>query len=115
MNGEPRGSEGFQEPPADVGRGAGPAHIDEEAAEQFAVPGEGAAEVAAVSEPPDALAGVGMELLEIKRAIEERMRQYGRSTLSAMRATFRALPLAWAMGLGSVPLPSLVPQHSLYT
>ncbi len=60
-----------------MGRGSGPAHIDEEAAEQFAVPseGEGAAEVAAVSEPPDALAGVGMELLEIKRAIEERMRQ----------------------------------------
>ena len=76
MNGEPRGSEGFQEPPAGVGRGSGPAHSDEEAAEQFAVPGEGegAAEVAAVSEPPGALAGVGMELLEIKRAIEERMR-----------------------------------------
>jgi len=75
MNGEPRGSEGFQEPPAGVGRGSSPAHSDEETAEQFAVPGEGTAEVAAVSESPDALAGVGIELLEIKRAIEERMRQ----------------------------------------
>jgi hypothetical protein len=60
-----------------MGRGAAPDQGDEDAAEQYTVPaeGEGAAEVAAVSEAPDALAGVGMELLEIKRAIEERMRQ----------------------------------------
>ncbi len=114
MNGEPRGSEGFQEPPADVGRGAGPAHIDEEAAEQFAAPGEGAAEVAAVSEPPDALAGVGMELLEIKRAIEERMRQ-DVTQAAAVRSldAFRdagniqgvAIGLGDGLGLGSAAEP----------
>lgn len=78
MNGEPtQGSEGFQEPPIGVGRGAGPTDVDEEAVEQFTAPSEagGVTEAAALSEPPGALAGVSMNLLEIKQAIEVQMRQ----------------------------------------
>ncbi len=67
----------FIDPPARVGRGADMSDVGEEAVEQFAAPGsvEGATETAAVSEIPDALSGVSMELLEIKRAIEDGMLQ----------------------------------------
>lgn len=74
---EPGGNAGFQDPPGDTGRGTGQGYGDEEAVEQYAAPSdrEGVLEAAAVSEPADALAGVSLELMEIKRAIEERMRQ----------------------------------------
>jgi len=72
-----QGNEGFQEPPAGGGRGASPTEVDEGAVEQFAAPSEGGGvtEAAAVSEPPGAIAGVSMNLLEIKQAIEAQMRQ----------------------------------------
>lgn len=71
------GKENFMDPPANVSQGFDPNDVNEEAVEQFAAPGdsEGAAEAAAVSETADAFAGVGMELLEIKRAIEDAMLQ----------------------------------------
>ena len=77
MNGNGEDGKSFKEPPAGVGRGADPSDVSEDAVEQFAAPGdtESAAEIAAVSEMPDAFGGVGMELLEIKRAIEDGMRQ----------------------------------------
>jgi len=66
---------GFSAPPGGAGRGQ--AADDEEALQQFAVPGDGdgSIESASVAEVPDALSGVSMELLEIKRSIEEGMRQ----------------------------------------
>jgi hypothetical protein len=75
MNGEPEGRR-FNEPPAEVGHDADAQELGEEAVEQFAVPSEagGVTEVAAVAEQPESLSGVSMELLEIKQAIEERMR-----------------------------------------
>jgi len=62
---------GFSAPPGGAGRGQ--AADDEEALQQFAVPGDGdgSIESASVAEVPDALSGVSMELLEIKRSIEE--------------------------------------------
>ena len=67
---------GFSPPP---GSGAGRAQSpdDEEAGEQFAAPGEGDGnvETASVADVADALSGVSMELLEIKRSIEDGMRQ----------------------------------------
>jgi len=91
------GNEGFQEPPAGAGRGAEPRNMEEEAIEQFTAPGEaeGMTEMAAVSESPDALAGVNMELLEIKRAIEDRMRQ-------TITQTGRAEPLEAFQGEGNI-------------
>lgn len=69
--------EGFMDPPTGVSRGVDPGDAGEEAVEQFAAPGDaaGAAEAAAVSETADAFSGVSMELLEIKRAIEDAMLQ----------------------------------------
>jgi hypothetical protein len=69
--------EGFINPPAGMSRGGDPSDVSEEAVEQFAAPGDagGAAEAATVSETADAFAGVSMELLEIKRAIEDAMLQ----------------------------------------
>lgn len=66
---------GFSAPPGSAGRGQ--SADDEEAIDQFAVPGDGDSHIesASVSEVPDALSGVSMELLEIKRSIEDGMRQ----------------------------------------
>ncbi|MBB5606489.1 MULTISPECIES: hypothetical protein [unclassified Janthinobacterium] len=67
--------QGFSTPP-DGGAGKGQSADDEEAVGQFAAPGEGDAgvESASVTEVQDALAGVSMELLEMKRSIEDGMR-----------------------------------------
>lgn len=66
---------GFSAPPGGAGRGQ--SADDEEAIDQFAAPGDadGSIESASVSDVPDALSGVSMELLEIKRSIEDGMRQ----------------------------------------
>ena len=61
---------GFSAPPGSSGRGQ--SADDEEAIGQFSAPGEddNTIESASVSDVPDALSGVSMELLEIKRSIE---------------------------------------------
>jgi hypothetical protein len=74
MNRDPRGDEGFQEPPAGAVRQPSPAEGEEDAAEQFAAPGEGEPEAAAV-EAAEPLAGVSRNVLEVKTAIEQWLRQ----------------------------------------
>lgn len=66
---------GFSTPPGsgmDRAQNAG----DEDAGEQFSVPGEAEAglETASLAQAQDALGGVSMELLEMKRSIEDGMR-----------------------------------------
>lgn len=65
---------GFSAPPGSGGRGQ--SADDEEAIGQFSTPGEddNMVESASVPDMPDALSGVSMELLEIKRSIENGMR-----------------------------------------
>ncbi|WP_216324527.1 S1 family peptidase [Deinococcus aestuarii] len=72
----------FQDPPTGAGQGGdtspgGNASGNEEAVDQFAAPDalDRNAEAAALSDSPDALASVGMELLDIKRAVEDGMLQ----------------------------------------
>lgn len=67
--------QGFSTPP-DGGASKGQSADDEEAVGQFAAPGEGdiGVESASVMEVQDALSGVSMELLEMKRSIEDGMR-----------------------------------------
>jgi hypothetical protein len=83
----PAGEPGFQQPPTG-GRGAGPPELDEDAVQQFLAPDEAqaAAEAAAVPEPPGGLPAVGPALLEVKRAIEERLRQNVGQAAGATRA-----------------------------
>ncbi|WP_300759611.1 hypothetical protein [Janthinobacterium sp.] len=67
--------QGFSTPPGG-GTGKAQSADDEEAVGQFSLPGESefGVESASVTEVQDALAGVGMELLEMKRSIEDGMR-----------------------------------------
>lgn len=67
--------QGFSTPPGG-GTGKAQSADDEEAVGQFSLPGESefGLESASVTEVQDALAGVGMELLEMKRSIEDGMR-----------------------------------------
>ena len=67
---------GFSPPPGG-GTGRAQSPDDEEALQQFAAPGEGEGDIetASVADVGDALSGVSMELLEIKRSIEDGMRQ----------------------------------------
>jgi hypothetical protein len=96
----------FQQPPAG-GRGGDPRGGDEEAAQRFVPPDQapGAAEAAAVSEPADALVGVGRDLLEIKRAIEEQLRRRvaqaaGARALEAFRAAGNVQGVGISLGDG---------------
>ncbi|WP_232730613.1 S1 family peptidase [Janthinobacterium sp. 64] len=76
---------GFSTPPGSSGRGQ--SADDEEAIGQFSAPGEddNTIESASVADMPDALSGVSMELLEIKRSIEDGMRQ-GLAQAAGVRA-----------------------------
>lgn len=80
MNGNGNNGEQFNPPPAGGGRGgqsdAGE-DAGEDAVDQFAAPVEAgdAPETAALTEVQDVFGGISMELLEMKRGIEEGMRQ----------------------------------------
>jgi len=65
---------GFSSPPG-AAAGQGQSAHDEQAADQFASPGTAGEvmETAALEDVPEALAGVSMDLLEIKRGIEDAM------------------------------------------
>jgi hypothetical protein len=67
----------FEEPPAGAARPPAPAEPAEEAAYEFVPPTEAErpAEAAEVAVTPEALAGVSAQLLEVRQAIEDRMRQ----------------------------------------
>lgn len=62
---------GFSAPPG-AAPGQGQSADDEQATEQFAAPGE-TMEAAQVSEVPESLGGISMDLLDIKRGIEDGM------------------------------------------
>jgi len=76
MNERKPGGEAFNEPPTDTGRGSASAdYADyEEASHEFVPPAEGDTEAAAMAEPADGIPGASAELLEVKRAIEEKLR-----------------------------------------
>ncbi len=78
MNSESgKGPETFEEPPAGVGRPPAGPESEEEAAHQFVPPTEAerAAEAAEVTVTAETLTGVSVQLLQVKQAVEERMRQ----------------------------------------
>ncbi len=84
MNGNGNNGEQFNAPPAGGGRGGQP-DAGEDAADQFTAPAEAcdAPETAALSEVQDVFGGISMELLEMKRGIEEGMRQAIASSAAA--------------------------------